>query len=324
MSGPYENQQSPRPRVRRVPSLTLFKGHDIDPNDLQPFHFNGQSQNACCQGTEYLEEIVQRRDISGRTKEFLRLIQTKYKQGKCTTVQGRARDTLAREVKILENMWESHWEKVYGPSSDRARFHDLSEELKELKFLAILGDYAAIFCKEIRNLGLGYPINGFKQWRDVEESLSKEDVALEEWKSNTEWDLPEQPLHDSIEAVAHNLTPPVQAEMVRFWIRIYAERNETFHCGVHEALEVNDWQALGSYILEHQKILPSIIPESHQADNVLVRKTVQRLQKKFFETLSEDPRPNSSGQASLGITTYGKELERRQQQQSASNGNTGL
>ncbi len=34
----------------------------------------------------------------------------------------------------------------------------------------------------------------------MEESLSKEDVALEEWKSNTEWDLPEQPLHDSIEA----------------------------------------------------------------------------------------------------------------------------
>ena len=306
--------------------MTLFKGagHDIDPNDLQPFHYDGQSQNACYQGTEYLEEIVQRRDISGRTKEFLRLIQTKYKHGKCTAVQGRARDTLAREVKILENMWESHWEKVYGPKSDRARFHELSEELKELKFLAIFGDYAAIFCKEIKNLGLGYPINEFKQWRDVEENLGKEDLALEEWKSHMGKDFPELPLHDSIEDVAHNLTPPVQAEMVRFWIRIYAKRNETFHCGVHEALEANDWPALGSYILTHQKILSSVIPESHQADNVLVRKTIQRLQKKFFEILSEDPRPNYSGQASLRLTTYGKERERRQQQRSASNANAEL
>ncbi len=301
--------------------MTEFKGHDINPNDLQPFHFNGQSQNACFAGTEYLENIVQRPDISGRTKEFLRLIQTKYKDGKCITVQGRARDTLAREVKILENMWLSHWEKVYGPNSDRARFRELSEELKELKFLAIFGDYAAIFCKEIKNLGPGYPINGFKQWRDVEENLRKEDLALEEWNSDMGKDLPERPLHDSIEDVAHNLTPPVHPEMVRFWIRIDAKRNETFHNGVHGALEANDWPAVGSAILTHQKILPLVIPESHQADGILVRKTIQRLQKKFFEILSDDPRPNSSGPPSLRLTTYGKELERRQQQRSASNAN---
>lgn len=52
------------------PSLTVFKGHDIDPKDLQPFHFDDQSQNACCQGTEYLEKIVQRRDISDRRRNF--------------------------------------------------------------------------------------------------------------------------------------------------------------------------------------------------------------------------------------------------------------
>ncbi len=38
---------------------------------------------------------------------------------------------------MSDNMWESHWEKVYGPNSDRTRFKDLSEELKDFHFIMI-------------------------------------------------------------------------------------------------------------------------------------------------------------------------------------------
>lgn len=216
MPGPHEDQQSPRPRVRKVPSLTVFKGHDNDPKDIEPFHFLAQTSKGCQQGDRHLDVILTRREISGRTKEYLRLLQSKYKHGVCTTVLGRAREDLVREIKVLEDMWASHWEKVYGPDSDRAKFVELSEELKEYKFYAIFGDYAGIFCKEIKNLGQSHPINQFKQWKDAEEKLKEEDRNLANWCSDRPNDLPKSPLCDSIVEVAGRLVPPTEPTMVRF------------------------------------------------------------------------------------------------------------
>lgn len=301
MPGAHEDQQSPRSRVRKIPSLTGFKGDNIAPDDLRPFHFDGQAINACRRGYEHLDKIMQRRDISGRTREFLHLIQKKYKHGDCTTVLGRERDTLAREIKILENMWESHWEKVYGPDSDRAKFQELSEETKLLKFHAIFGDYAAIFCKEIKNLGQSYSINHFKQWKDAAEKLEEEDRSLANWWSDRSKELPETPLSDSIIEVASRLNPLTDPKMVRFWIKMYATRNETFHCGVNEAVDDNDWTALSSLILTHQKLLPSVLPSRHDGDNILVLKTIQRLHKRHFE-------PGGR------LSKYSQDLDQRRQQ----------
>ncbi len=301
MPGPYEDVQSPRLRVRKAPSLTAFKGDDIDPKDIEPFHFPAQTSKGCQQGDRHLDVILARRDISGRTKEYLRLLQSKYKHGACTTVLGRAREDLVREIKVLEDMWASHWDKVYGPRSDRARFEQLSEELKELKFYAIFEDYAAIFCKEIKNLGQSYPINHFKQWKDAEEKLEEEDRSLANWWSDRSKELPETPLCDSIVEVAGRLNPPTDPAMVRFWIKMYATRNETFHCGVNEAIDDNNWMALSSLILTHRKLLPSVLPSRHDCDNILVLKTIQRLAKRHFEP-------------GWRLSSYSQDLDQRRQQ----------
>jgi len=64
----------------------------------------------------------------------------------------------------------------------------------------------------------------------------------------------------------------------------------------------------------HQKLLLFMLSARHDGDNVLVSKTIQRLQKRLFETLQESSRPDSSGQPHLRLTPYGKEVERKQQQ----------
>lgn len=111
---------------------------------------------------------------------------------------------------MSDNMWESHWENVYGPNSDRARFKHLSEELKEFKVIHF-DDYTAIFCEKIKSHALTHLINQFKQWRDVEEKLRKEDKSLEDWRSDRSKDIP---LHERIEEVAARFVgwPPLMED----------------------------------------------------------------------------------------------------------------
>ena len=103
---------------------------------------------------------------------------------------------------------------------------------------------------------------------------------------------------------------PVDSSMVRFWMRIYATRNETFHCGVREAVDKRNWAALQTYLLTHEKLLPSLLPETHDRDDTLVLKTIAHLRKRYFRTLN--------GEMPLHLTKLSLDLDRRQQQRSAS------
>lgn len=56
---------------------------------------------------------------------------------------------------------------------------------------------------------------------------------------------------------------------------------------VHKALDDRNWTALRSFVLTHEKLLPSVLPVRHDADNNPVLKMIKHLQGRHFDTLNE-------------------------------------
>lgn len=274
---------------KRTISGSSFKGEDIDPSIVQPFFFGGGNKSVCCKGAQHCASLLGRCDISGRSRSYLRMLRTKYEEGRQALVQPPKK--LQEEIETLESMWQSHWEKVYGPGCRNEIFKQLQEDNKRMRLLAAMGDYLEPICTEMKRCKLpDRQINEFQNflyWTDCLAFLKKEDQVFEAWASSgAKGEKPDSPLRETVVAVAKEMS--VKVETVRFWISLYADRNTTFHCGLKDHIAEIRWDNLAAHIKTDIENIALITPSSKKADAYLINKTIDCFQDLYFKSVEWD------------------------------------
>ncbi|KAI9803763.1 MAG: hypothetical protein M1825_001643 [Sarcosagium campestre] len=295
-----EGSSSPEIRVEKRGGRTRrqfseaenkFKGSEIDPDVIQPVIFKSTYAGGCAAGKAHWGKVLERRDISGRTRAYLQNLQDKYQEGSDPQLKGRARVKLGREIDVLAQFWESTWEKVYGPESDRAKLQAIKDEHRRMVYLARVGDYVVSGCAEISSLGSSHLINTFCSWAAAWDQLKQEEERVEAWKRGEEDPWTGTPVWNSVICVARLLNPPTNPYLVRYWIKICAERNIAFHCNIGHFIRDADWKSLAAQVLDDAKEVPGLVPESSDPDDsTYARKTIERLQRVHFNKI--DSRTN--------------------------------
>ncbi|KAI9795699.1 MAG: hypothetical protein M1833_006868 [Piccolia ochrophora] len=178
-------------------------------------------------------------------------------------------------------------------SSNIIQSAECQEKHKEFVFLAVFGDYVAQNCKEVQNLGNAFTINHFDSWIEADLAAERDERSLEEWTTDA---APPTPTLDGIiEAAAALRTRAAEKGfrnvqhydryLIRFWIKMYARCNTTFHNGIGEYIELAAWGCLATEILRSYATIMDLCPESMGNDRQYVKQTIRAVEVEYFESL---------------------------------------
>lgn len=106
----------------------------------------------------------------------------------------------------------------------------------------------------------------------------------------------------------------MSAEDAEHQIRIYAERNGVAHSGIDEALAVDDFQLVGTFIANDRDwILQGNLPTHLQAEQSQLLASIDLFQARYFEKLDIKRDPLTNTITYVGVTKSGEQKERERE-----------
>ena len=231
-----------------------------------------------------------------------------------------------RELQTLDNYLQSQWEKIHGPDGLVKALVDDFRAMLELRLQTDLGDIVAFLCEDIRYLhdehGKAYKWRSETiDWRTVAWKLSMEDdrarYERDHLLPHTEWI--DKPWTREVEKAARMVN--CSAELVKFEIVTYAERNATCHSGLKDMIKKKEWTSLAQYIYQTRRILQTTYQDVKRANcKVDWTDALDQVQAKFFNAIwvNEDDkvaynlRPEYSPEAIQQPANQGSSSDQRQ------------
>ncbi|KAI9679566.1 MAG: hypothetical protein M1817_005588 [Caeruleum heppii] len=265
-----------------MPSYTRRINHlgcKVLSTSFRPFSSDGQSKQSCREGAEYVTALLEREDLPKRTRTYLNLLDDKYDE--VLAASDEPSEDLRDEIDALEGFWNEHCRQIDKTSSEHSIRTDLGQHLKEVKFLATMGDYLETLCDRLKLVeysGWPNPFCHYQLWTEVWADLQEDDQGYRSWLSDGAGtnERPSTALRHATNIVAMQLG--VSEDLIRFWIETYSDRNTLLKSGPKDHVRTIQWKELSPHVMRDYRDIGRIIPAARIKQTDLINETLEYFQ----------------------------------------------
>ena len=254
-------------------------------------------------GLQYVDKASKKRNITPRTKEFLRLHKEAYK---LALESPNEREKSCAVVQALDKVYYSS--AFYFHPRDQKEHDRLMAyvKLRRWEMLANYGDYlgqsmqnfraelkeSAKTAPEVKTASL--ELGPSKTWLEIADELKGQDV------NNLRQ-------HVYVASDALGVDPKHMIWLIEEW----GERNRIFHCQIRDFIKACHWRQLADQLCRDLKELPNIAPDEDTAK--MYEQVLLELQSEYFKVLdANDPEfwfPNDNA---LALSTKVTDQKKKQ------------
>ena len=190
---------------------------------------------------------------------------------------------IAKQVEILDDEMSSRYEKLHGTNGLCHNLVELFNAMAELRMVVEYGDYLAYTQMALKADGM----NDMKwkveklDWQAVAEEVKKEETTLAEEKRRR-LQISPTPYLDDIAKAAERLG--YEADLIRYQILAYANRNNFCHSGIKAMIHHGDFQILAERLMEDKRSL-RVIFGGRPSDQIEMRKVIKIVEKEWFDSV---------------------------------------
>ena len=190
---------------------------------------------------------------------------------------------IAKGVEILDDETSLRYKKIHGTNGLCHNLVEIFNAMVELRMMVEYGDYLAYTCTALNRDNMSdmkWKVEEL-DWQAVAEEVQKEQATLADEKR---YRLPISPTPylDDIAKAAERLG--YEADLIRYQIVAYANRNNFCHGGLKAMINHGDFQELAERMMEDKRTL-KVIFHGRPSEQIEMRKVIKIVEREWFDSV---------------------------------------